>query len=62
MKLQVIIGSTSRHDQRSRSKMVGAEAKYLPDTSVEILDLKDYALHFDEPISPQFNPIEDQIR
>jgi NAD(P)H-dependent FMN reductase len=58
MKLQVIIGSTrpSRVSDRV-AKWVGAEAKYLPDTSVEILDLKDYALPFlDEPISPQFNP------
>jgi NAD(P)H-dependent FMN reductase len=58
MKLQVIIGSTrpSRVSERI-AKWVTITAKELPDTTVELLDLKAYPMPFlDEPISPQFNP------
>lgn len=58
MKLQVIVGSTreGRVSQRVAS-WVAQEAKNLPDTDVEIVDLVEYPLpFFDEPISPQYNP------
>jgi NAD(P)H-dependent FMN reductase len=58
MKVQVIIGSTRPTRVTPRvAKWVAAEAKNLPDTEVEIVDLIDYPLVFlDEPISPQYNP------
>lgn len=58
MKLQVIVGSTRPGRVSDRvGKWVAAEAKNLPDASVEIVDLADYKLpFFDEPISPQYNP------
>lgn len=58
MKLQVIIGSTRPGRVTPRmANWVAAEAKNLPDTQVEILDLADYAMPFlDEAKSPQFNP------
>ncbi|HUD10256.1 MAG TPA: NAD(P)H-dependent oxidoreductase [Candidatus Saccharimonadales bacterium] len=58
MKVQVIIGSTRPGRVTDRvGKWVAAEAKNLPQTEVEILDLVDYPMPFlDEPISPQFNP------
>lgn len=58
MKLQVIIGSTRQGRVSDRAaKWVAREAKNLPDTSVEILDLRDYEMpFFDEAVSPQFNP------
>jgi NAD(P)H-dependent FMN reductase len=58
MKLQVIIGSTRPGRISDRvAKWVAAEAKNLPDTSVDVVDLADYNLPFiDEAISPQFNP------
>lgn len=58
MKLQVIIGSTRPGRVSDRiAKWVVAEARKLPDTEVEIVDLADYNLPFlDEPVSPQYNP------
>lgn len=58
MKLQIIIGSTrpGRISERI-GKWVASEAKQLPDTTVEVVDLIDYPMPFlDESISPQFNP------
>jgi NAD(P)H-dependent FMN reductase len=58
MKLQIILGSTrpGRISERI-AKWVALEAKSLPDTEVEIVDLADYVLpYLDEPISPQYNP------
>jgi NAD(P)H-dependent FMN reductase len=58
MKVQIIIGSTRPGRVTDRvGKWVAAEAKTLPQTEVEVLDLADYPMPFlDEPISPQFNP------
>lgn len=58
MKLQVIIGSTREGRVSDKAaKWVAQEAKNLPDTSVELLDLRDYEMpFFDEAISPQYNP------
>lgn len=58
MKLQIIVGSTRTGRVSDRvAKWVENEAKIVPDTKVEIVDLKDYDLPlFDEPISPQYNP------
>jgi NAD(P)H-dependent FMN reductase len=58
MKLQVIIGSTRPTRVSDRlAKWVALTAKELPDTTVEIVDLKEYPMPFlDESISPQFNP------
>jgi NAD(P)H-dependent FMN reductase len=58
MKLQIIIGSTRPGRVSDRiAKWVALEAKKLPDTYVELIDLEDYVLpYLDEPISPQFNP------
>lgn len=58
MKLQIIIGSTREGRVSDRAaKWVANEAKNLPDTTVEVLDLRDYELpFFDEAISPQYNP------
>lgn len=58
MKLQVIVGSTrpGRISERV-AKWVVAAATELPDTEVELVDLKDYNLPMlDEPISPRYNP------
>ena len=58
MKLQIIIGSTRENRNTERlAKWVAAEAKNLPDTEVELIDLIDYPMPFmDEPISPRYNP------
>jgi len=58
MKVQIIIGSTRPNRVTDRvAKWVAAEARNLPQTDVEVLDLADYPMPFlDEPISPQFNP------
>jgi NAD(P)H-dependent FMN reductase len=58
MKLQVIIGSTRPGRITDRLALwVAEEAKQLPDTEVEVVDLADYDLPFlDEEISPQYNP------
>ncbi len=58
MKVQIIIGSTRPNRVTDRmAKWVALEAKNLPQTEVEIVDLADYPMPFlDEPISPQFNP------
>ncbi|HUC88376.1 MAG TPA: NAD(P)H-dependent oxidoreductase [Candidatus Binatia bacterium] len=58
MKLQIIVGSTRPGRVSDRvAKWVALEAKNLPDTTVEVVDLADYNMPFlDEPISPQFNP------
>jgi NAD(P)H-dependent FMN reductase len=58
MKLQVIIGSTRPGRVTPRmAKWVAEEAKNLPDTQVEIVDLADYVMPFlDEAKSPQYNP------
>src|SRR5258707_837668 len=58
MKLAVILGTVreGRHTEKL-AKWVLEEAKKLPDTQVELLDLKDYPMpFFDEPVSPRFNP------
>ena len=58
MKVQIIIGSTRPNRVTDRvAKWIATEAKNLPETEVEILDLADYPMPFlDEPISPQYNP------
>ncbi len=58
MKVQIIIGSTRPNRVTPRlAKWVASEAKNIPDTTVEILDLGDYPLPlFNEPGSPQFTP------
>jgi NAD(P)H-dependent FMN reductase len=58
VKLQIIVGSTRPNRVSDRvAKWVAAEASGLPESSVEILDLKDYDMPFlDEPVSPQYNP------
>ncbi|HVO86314.1 MAG TPA: NADPH-dependent FMN reductase [Candidatus Binatia bacterium] len=58
MKLQVIVGATRPGRVTNKmAKWVAAEAKNLPDTEVEVVDLVDYPLpFFNEPISPRFNP------
>jgi len=58
MKLQIIIGSTRpQRVSHLLAPWAANEAKNLPDTEVEIVDLLDYNLPFlDEPISPQYNP------
>lgn len=58
MKLGIILGTTrqGRHTEKL-AKWVVDKAKTLPDTEVDLLDLKDYPMpFFDEPISPKFNP------
>lgn len=58
MKLAVILGTVrqGRHTEKL-AKWVVDNAKDLPDTEVELLDLKDYPMpFFDEPVSPKFNP------
>jgi NAD(P)H-dependent FMN reductase len=58
MKLQVIIGSTRPGRVSDRiAHWTAAEARNLPDTKVEIVDLQDYEMpFFNEAISPQYNP------
>jgi NAD(P)H-dependent FMN reductase len=58
MKVQVIIGSTRPGRVSEKvAKWVALEAKELPDTTTELVDLADYELPFlDESISPQYNP------
>lgn len=58
MKLQIIIGSTREGRVSDRiAAWVAAEARRLPDTQVETVDLRDYPMPlFDEAISPQYNP------
>lgn len=58
MKLQVIIGSVRVGRVSDRiAQWVAQEAKNLPDTKVEVIDLKDYEMPlFDEGMSPQYNP------
>lgn len=58
MKAQIIVGSTRPGRISNRiANWVAKEAKNLPDTDVEVVDLVDYDLPFlDEPISPQYNP------
>lgn len=58
MKIQVIVGSTRPgRATLNVAKWVANEAKTLPDTEVEIVDLADYNLPFmNEPISPRYNP------
>lgn len=58
MKVQIIIGSTrpGRITERM-AKWVAGEAKNLPNTEVELVDLADYPMpYLDEPISPRYNP------
>lgn len=58
MKLQIIVGSSRPGRVSDKvAEWVRAEAKNLPDTEVEIVDLMDYELPLlDEAISPQYNP------
>lgn len=58
MKLMIIIGTTRPERVSGRmAKWVAVEAKNLPDTEVELVDLADYPMPFlDEPKSPRFNP------
>lgn len=58
MKVQIIIGSVRPGRVSERvAKWVAQEAAELEDTTVEIVDLKDYPLPlFDEAVSPQYNP------
>ena len=58
MKLQVIVGSTRPGRVSHRvANWVAKEAKNLPDTEVEVVDLIDYPMPLlDEAISPQYNP------
>lgn len=58
MKLIVVIGSTrpGRISERI-ARWVAAGATNLPDTQVDLVDLRDYPMpFFDEPISPRYNP------
>ena len=58
MKLQIIVGSTRPGRMTDRiAAWVAAEARNLADTTVEVVDLKDYPMpFFDEAISPRYNP------
>jgi NAD(P)H-dependent FMN reductase len=58
MKIQIILGSTRPNRVGERvAKWVTAAAKNQPGFQVELVDLADYDLpHFDEPISPKYNP------
>ncbi|HEY5138055.1 MAG TPA: NAD(P)H-dependent oxidoreductase [Methylococcales bacterium] len=58
MKIQIIVGSTRPGRVTNKvAAWVANEAKNLPDTEVEVVDLVDYPMTFiDEPISPQYNP------
>jgi NAD(P)H-dependent FMN reductase len=58
MKLQVIVGSTREGRVSDRiAAWVATEAHNLADTTVEVVDLKEYPMpFFDEAISPQYNP------
>lgn len=57
MKLQVIVGSTRPGRQTLKfATWIANEAKKLPDTEVELVDLADYELpFFDEIASPRYN-------
>jgi len=61
MKLQVILGSTRPGRVTERvAKWVVTTAGQLDDTTVELVDLADYAMPFmDETISPRYNPNRD---
>lgn len=58
MKLQVIVGSTRPGRTTDRvAKWVAETAKKLPNTEVELVDLRDYDMPlFNEEISPRYNP------
>jgi NAD(P)H-dependent FMN reductase len=58
MKLQIIVGSTREGRVSNRlAAWAAREARLLPDTTVEVVDLIDYPMPlFDEAISPQYNP------
>jgi NAD(P)H-dependent FMN reductase len=58
MNLLVILGTVRPGRVSERlAKWVAAEAATMPDTKVEIADLKDYPMDFfDEPASPRYNP------
>jgi NAD(P)H-dependent FMN reductase len=58
MKLAIILGTTREGRVSERmAKWVLKTAKDLPDTEIELLDLKDYPMpFFNEPVSPRFNP------
>jgi NAD(P)H-dependent FMN reductase len=58
MKLQIIISSVRQNRTTPRlATWIANEARKLPDTEVEIVDLIDYPLPlFDEPVSPRYNP------
>ncbi|HUD06293.1 MAG TPA: NAD(P)H-dependent oxidoreductase [Candidatus Saccharimonadales bacterium] len=58
MKLQIIVGSTRPGRVTDKlAKWVANEAKNLPDSEVEIIDLAEYDMSFlDEAMSPQYNP------
>ena len=58
MKLQIIVGSIRENRVTPRlAAWVANEAKKLPETTVEVVDLLEYDLpFFNEPISPRFNP------
>lgn len=58
MKLKIIIGSTRPQRVSERvAKWVATEASAMPDTEVELVDLRDFPMpFFDEPMSPRYNP------
>lgn len=58
MKLAVILASIREGRATERmAKWVMEAAKNLPDTDVELVDLRDYPMpFFSEPVSPKFNP------
>jgi NAD(P)H-dependent FMN reductase len=58
MKLQVIVGTTRPRRVTDRiAKWAVSVGKNVPDTDIELVDLRDYELPFlDEPMPPQYNP------
>jgi NAD(P)H-dependent FMN reductase len=58
MKVQIIVGSTRQGRVTDKvAQWVANEAANLADTTIEVVDLKDYPLpFFDEAVSPQYNP------
>jgi NAD(P)H-dependent FMN reductase len=58
MKLQIIVGTTRPGRLTPLlAQWIANEAKVLPDTEVELVDLVDYPLPFiNEEISPRYNP------
>jgi NAD(P)H-dependent FMN reductase len=58
MKLAIIIGSTRPGRITERlAKWVINEAKTLPQTEIDVIDLADFNMPlFNEPVSPRFNP------